>query len=84
VIKALSAPRDDGRRSLILGLSDENWRRMRAGEPIAVRLQDLDPDLPPMTVLLIGGATEEEMYEDLRARVPIRVTHGTPAGGSTP
>jgi hypothetical protein len=77
VIKALSDTKADGSRVLVLGLSEENWRRLRTGnQPIPVRLQDLDPTLPPITVLLIGGPTEESIFEDLRANVKINQVHG--------
>lgn len=76
MIKALSSPAPGGHRTLALGLSDENWARLRAGQPIAVRLRDLDPALPPLTVLIIGGSTEAEMFEDLRANVRITTVHG--------
>lgn len=73
MIKALSTGKPDGSRTLLLGLSDENWRRLRQEDrPVAVNLQDLDPTLPPLTVVVCAGATEDEIYEDLRARVKIR------------
>jgi hypothetical protein len=31
MIKALSTPNAEGQRVLILGLSDENWARLRTG-----------------------------------------------------
>jgi hypothetical protein len=81
MIKALTTPGEDGSRTLLLGLSDENWTRLRAGQPIPVRLQALDPTLPPLTVVIVGGATEDEIYEDLRAHVKIRNVH---ANGGDP
>jgi hypothetical protein len=76
VIRALGSGREDGSRVLILGLSDENWARLRTGnQPIPIRVHDLDPSLPPLTVVIIGGPTEESIYEDLRANVQIRTVH---------
>jgi hypothetical protein len=75
VIKALSTDRGDGSRTLLLGLSDENWARLRGGKPIPMRLRDLDPALPDLTVILIGGPDEDSMYEDLRANVRITAVH---------
>jgi len=72
VIKALTPSGAPGPSVVILGLSDENWRRLREGQPIAVKISDLEPDRTVDTVVLMAGATEEEMYEDLRARMPIR------------
>jgi hypothetical protein len=67
MIKALSEPGPDDQRTLILGLSDENWRRLRGGQPIPVTLGDLHPSLPNLTVLITGGATEQALMDDLRA-----------------
>jgi hypothetical protein len=78
VIKALSTAKPDGSRSVILGLSDLNWARLRTGQPIAVRLQEMDPELPPLTVVVIGGPDEDSMFEDLRANVKINQVHGRP------
>lgn len=75
MLKALSTAGPEGQRTLVLGLSDENWARLRAGQPIPVRLQDLDPALPPLTVVLMGGSTEAELFEDLRANVRVRTVH---------
>lgn len=56
--------------NVILGLSDENWRRLREGQPIMVQLHDLDPELPTLGVILMGGETEESLAEDLRVLGP--------------
>lgn len=80
MIKALTPAGAPGPSVAILGLSDENWRRLRAGQPIAVKLDDLEPGRTVDTVVLLAGATEEELYEDLRARMPIREVHA-PQGG---
>lgn len=52
---------------VFLGLSDENWKRLREGQPILVSTQALDPDLPAMQIVLLGGETEDSLVEDLRA-----------------
>jgi hypothetical protein len=80
MIKALTPSSAPGPSVMILGLSDENWRHLREGQPIAVKISDLEPDRTVDTVVLIAGATEEEMYEDLRARMPVREVHH-PEGG---
>ena len=70
MIKAVaSAP--NGAPMVMLGLSDENWKRLRAGQPIVVKLRELDPELPDVRIILLGGETEEEMIEDLRALGPV-------------
>lgn len=78
MIKALSTAKPDGARTVIIGLSDLNWSRLRTGQSIAVRLQEMDPGLPPITVVVIGGPDEDSMYEDLRANVTINRVHGRP------
>jgi hypothetical protein len=57
----------DGSQFVTLGLSDENWRRLRAGQPVLVRLRELDPALPDLAVLVVGGEDEPSIVEDLRA-----------------
>lgn len=63
----------DGSPFVVFGLSDENWKRLRAGKPIMVNLRkDMHPDLPALTVLIFGGETEESLVEDLRTVAPER------------
>lgn len=77
MIKALSSGDTlDGSSVLILGLSDENWRRLRAGQPIAVKLDELRPGARARTVLLMGGPTEQALYDELQQHATIRETHG--------
>lgn len=47
------------------GLSQENVKRLKLGQPILVKLRDmgLDSDL---RVTIIYGETEAEMYHDLK------------------
>jgi hypothetical protein len=66
VIKAVGRRRDGG-HTVILGLSRENTDRLHRNQPIPVRLRELDPSLPDVTVLLIAGETEDDLAEDLRA-----------------
>lgn len=60
----------DGTPLLLLGLSAENCRRLVAGQPILVRADEVDPRLPAVTVLLIGGATEDAIAAELRQNFP--------------
>jgi hypothetical protein len=71
MIKAVMANAVGVPTGIVLGLSEENWRRLRAGQPIPVRLRELHPTLPDLTVLLLGGDTEESLTADLRAIAPI-------------
>lgn len=50
---------------LIIGLSAPNLAKLRAGEPIAFDTAPLG--LPPMTVWVLGGETEEEIAAELGA-----------------
>lgn len=70
MIKAVA--RGPASTNVILGLSDGNWARLRKGEPILVRLRELDPDLPDIGVILLGGETEQSLAEDLRVLGPVR------------
>lgn len=57
----------DGRPFLALGLSDENWVRLRAGKPIVLNLRDIHANLPDMKLVVLGGDTEASLTDDLRA-----------------
>lgn len=48
---------------IILGLSDENMKRLSKGEPIKFNLTDLD--MPSCDVFIFNGATEFEMKRQL-------------------
>jgi hypothetical protein len=65
VIKATAY---DGRTPepiVILGLSGENMTRLMADEPILIDLADLG--LPAQRVVLVGGRTEADIAEKLKA-----------------
>lgn len=74
MIKATGGGRD-GVPFLLLGLSAENCRRLVAGQPIRVRADQVDPRLPALNVLLVGGETEESIAVQL---VPHEQTGGGP------
>lgn len=52
---------DRGRRVVGLGLSRENVKRLKAGDPIHIHLNDLG--FPNMECLIFYGETEEKMFE---------------------
>jgi hypothetical protein len=54
----------DGRPILIFGLSDENIRRLQAGDPIKFELGDLGIQ-PSIPVAIIAGRDEETMRAQL-------------------
>lgn len=60
----------DGVPFLLLGLSAENCRRLIAGQPIVVRADHVDPRLPRINVILVGGETEDAIAAELRQHVP--------------
>lgn len=68
MIKAVAATSDG--TVVILGLSRENCKRLVAGQPISVKLAELDPRLPELTILLMGGETEETMAAELGKYLP--------------
>jgi len=63
MIKATGGTKD-GVPLLLLGLSRENTRRLHDNQPIRVRVDHLDPRLPPLEIVLFAGETEEEMMAD--------------------
>lgn len=68
MIKASGRRSSDGAPLLILGLSKENTTRLLAGQPILIRTDDmLQLGLPPIEVVLLGGATEQTILAELRA-----------------
>lgn len=54
-----------------LGLSDENLRRLRQGQPIVVRLAELLPELEPKQIdlLIFAGRDEREMTAQLSSLI---------------
>jgi hypothetical protein len=63
VIKATG--RMDGKPLVLIGLSGENMARLMADEPIRFNLADLG--MPPTVVLIVGGRTEDDIANRLRA-----------------
>jgi hypothetical protein len=55
---------------LVLGLSDENLTRLRAGEPILFPGEDVG--LPGLRIAIMWGETERAMEQDLLA-IGIRI-----------
>lgn len=53
---------------LLLGLSAENMRRLGQGKPIRIPSAETKAmGLPELTVVLLGGDTEADIMDDLRA-----------------
>ncbi len=47
--------------TIIFGLSDENIKRLTAGEPIVLNLKSMN--LEDRKVIIFNGRTEDDMYE---------------------
>ena len=60
----------DGESVLLLGLSRENTQRLHNGQPIEVKVAEVDPRLPKLTLLIMAGETEQEMEAELRRVFP--------------
>lgn len=67
MIKA-SGKTGDGKPLLILGLSRENLDRLPLDQPIAIRPEQLaELGMPEMTIVILGGETEQDIAEDISA-----------------
>lgn len=66
MIKAIGTSKS-GQTTVFLGLSRTNTERLMMGQPIPVRLRNLNSNLPDIQILIFGGETEESMVEELRA-----------------
>lgn len=64
MIKA-SVETSSGRRLFVLGLSDMNLQKLRGGQPIMVRLDQLGGP-PGHDVMICWGVTEAAIVEDFR------------------
>jgi len=69
MIKATGCGKD-GTPVLFLGLSAENRKRLGEDQPIMVRADHVDPRLPAITVVLLGGDTEESIAAQLQEQLP--------------
>lgn len=66
MIKARMTMRSGG-VGILLGITDRNIERMRAGDPIRVDLGELDPSLAGTAVYIITGADEGAITRQLYA-----------------
>ena len=60
-----AAVADDGTRTILLGLTPANVRRLRAGEPIRVDGDELGE--PGLRIIVVFGQTERAITADIRA-----------------
>ena len=71
----------DGNPAVIIGITDENWKRLRTGgdegigQPIMFDLRQLG--LPPMKIVILGGKTEEGL-EGLVVEFFMEIIQGSP------
>jgi hypothetical protein len=61
---------DAGREFVLVGLSDDNLREMKAGEPITIGPVPGDPALAAMQIILVCGDTEQDMMKALKKDEP--------------
>lgn len=54
--------------AVILGLSDENMKRLSEGKPIKFNLKDLNLPID-LDIVIFNGRTEEEMYKDFLDKI---------------
>jgi hypothetical protein len=64
VIRAV-ATKKDGSKLLLLGLEDENIRRLKEGQPISVQGEPLG--LPGIEVVLLHGPTAQDIVAKFEA-----------------
>ncbi len=57
---------------VVLGLSDENMKRLSKGEPIKFNLQSLE--MPNIDIFIFNGRTEESMFEMVDQFIDINKT----------
>jgi hypothetical protein len=58
---------------IILGLSDENMKRLAKGQPIKFNMKK-DLDMEDIDVLIFNGHTEESMYEEILPHISLTNT----------
>lgn len=56
--------------TVILGLSDENMRRLKNGEPIKFNMKK-DLDMEDVDIVIFNGRTEESMYEEMADHISL-------------
>ena len=50
---------------VVLGITDENEKRMKDDKPMLVNLHDISPDLPDVKIMIIRGKDEHTMAANL-------------------
>ena len=63
-----------GRKTLLLGIDGENWKRLRDGKPIHINGEEVG--MPDMDVLIIGATTMKSLVNQIQPFVgPETVVH---------
>jgi len=52
-------------KTIIFGLSDENLKRLKKGQPISFSMADLKMGLDDIDVIIFNGRTEEDMMDQI-------------------
>lgn len=69
MFKAKGQNRRTGDPLVILGLSHENLRRLKAGQPIVLNLAELE--LPATEIMIFSGKTEDGMRAQLAEHIDL-------------
>ena len=67
---------EDGRPLAILGLTDNDWRRLRNGTGDALRLDLSQLGLPAAELVIIAARTEDGLSATISRWFPERPDHG--------
>lgn len=57
---------------LVFGLSEENVRRLKEGQPVKINLKDMG--LEDRNILIVYGETEEKIYEEMLPHIDLSKT----------
>jgi len=60
-------------KTIIIGLSDENMKRLSSGQPILFNMKK-DLEMEDYDVFIFNGRTEESMYESMLNEIDLNKT----------
>jgi hypothetical protein len=65
-----SGSRPDGAPRVIVGLDHDEAVRLLAGDPLVIESEHINPLLPPLQIVLMAGASNDDMLGVLRRHWP--------------